>query len=526
MWLLAGIVPIESPFGLTVMVRGKTVGLRSIRGSGREVDAGNGAERRSSALRYTQFWSPTNRPGKCHHLTPESQRPATTRCSANRPITCALDKNVSVAWNLMPSITGALFLYRLLLMSVEAPPDPHLTASDASTVAGPPRRSIWRRILGNRFLFISIVVHLLFGLGAAVLVVQRYTATRKLTFKGGPPSPNPATRAIEHKVQMAKKQSTTSAPATAKRITTTGLSKVTLPEMPAMPKVSSAPTKMAGVGGAGVASSMGAAGPAGGAPGGAGATMFGLREVHGGGLQGTFYDLKQTNGKRPSGMNPGKYGETVVKFVKGGWNESELSVFYKAPTSLYSTQILIPDLAATEGPKAFQVENVVQPKMWVALYKGEVIAPESGTFYFVGAGDDVLLVRFNKVTVLNACWNINDPSLAKTTGHYTYGWTGQPGGFTKGDAIQVEKGRSYPIEILVGEQPGGSMHAVLLIENAGGSYTKDSHGNPILPVFRMGDKPPALEPGGSLPPHLETGLVWKGSSVKKSISGLDALHKP
>src|SRR5215212_10894695 len=93
----------------------------------------------------------------------------------------------------------------------------------------------WERTSG-KFLLISIGVHVLFGLIAAVFVVQHYQATRKLTFKGGPPSPNPSTRALEHKVQMAKKQNTMSAPALAKKITTTGVAKVSLPEMPAMPK--------------------------------------------------------------------------------------------------------------------------------------------------------------------------------------------------------------------------------------------------------------------------------------------------
>src|SRR3954453_22812077 len=99
----------------------------------------------------------------------------------------------------------------------------------------------------GKFLMISIGVHVLFGLIAAVVVVQHYQATRKLTFKGGPPSPNPSTRALEHKVQMAKKQNTMSAPAMAKKITTTGVAKVSLPEMPAMPRLAAPPVKMAGV---------------------------------------------------------------------------------------------------------------------------------------------------------------------------------------------------------------------------------------------------------------------------------------
>ena len=106
----------------------------------------------------------------------------------------------------------------------------------------------WERTSG-KFLMISIGAHVLFGLVAAVFVVQHIQTARKLTFKGGPPSPNPSTRALEHKVQMAKKQSTMSAPAMAKKITTTGVSKVSLPEMPAMPKLAAPPVKMAGAGG-------------------------------------------------------------------------------------------------------------------------------------------------------------------------------------------------------------------------------------------------------------------------------------
>src|SRR5438552_17798102 len=83
----------------------------------------------------------------------------------------------------------------------------------------------WERTSG-KFLMISIGAHVLFGIIAAIFVVQHIQTNRKLTFKGGPPSPNPSTRALEHKVQMAKKQSTMSAPALVKKITTTGISKV------------------------------------------------------------------------------------------------------------------------------------------------------------------------------------------------------------------------------------------------------------------------------------------------------------
>src|SRR5436309_2493732 len=152
----------------------------------------------------------------------------------------------------------------------------------------------WAKLLGGRFLIISVAAHLLFASVAAYVVVQRYQAARKLTFKGGPPSPNPSTRAIEHKVQLAKKQSTMSVPRMEKRITTTGLSKVSLPEMPAMPKLAAPPTKMAATGTDLAFNPGGSISTSGGGAGGAAVPFFGFKESRGGGaLVGTLYDLKQ-----------------------------------------------------------------------------------------------------------------------------------------------------------------------------------------------------------------------------------------
>jgi len=128
-------------------------------------------------------------------------------------------------------------------MNFQSPSDP------------PPKKPIftfWQKVIASKFLLVSILVHLLFGAGAAVYVVQQYQANRKLSFKGGPPVVNPSSRALEHKVSMAKKKNTMSAPAQAKRITTTGLSKVALPEMVTMPNATTVvPNRMGGLGGTG-----------------------------------------------------------------------------------------------------------------------------------------------------------------------------------------------------------------------------------------------------------------------------------
>jgi hypothetical protein len=411
---------------------------------------------------------------------------------------------------------------RLSSGSVPGPPLPVTTLDGVVTLpisepvpSSKPSRWPWKR-MGGSFLLISIAAHVLFGIGATYFIVQTIQAKRKLTFQAGPKSPNPSQRAIEHKVSMAKKQSTMSAPAQPKRITTTGASKVALPDMPSMPKMDDfTPGQMAGVGGTGIGTMLGGAGGPSGGSSGAGMTFFGLRSG-GNGLKGTFYDLKQNKSLKPTGMTPQEYAKEITSFLKGGWNSNHFSRFYKAPAALYATQIFIPDIDANKGPTAFGVAKEVQPRMWVVHYTGMVSPPESGTYHFVGQGDDVLLVKFDNRMVLAACWNNRTFGIVETKwkpqGIYTYGWPPNcpSGGLVKGDPMEVHAGASYPIEVLIGEQPGGRGCAALLIEKEGEEYKKDPKGNPILPIFRVGvTKMPPLERGESLPPYQAEGPIWK-----------------
>ena len=378
------------------------------------------------------------------------------------------------------------------------------------------RANLWHRFRNSRFLLISVAVHVLFGLGAAAYVVQQIS-TRKLTFQAGPPSPNRSTRAIEHKVQMAKKQSTMTAPAN-KRIVSTGIAKVTLPDMPAMPKTATQPTKMAGAGGAGIAAPAAMDAATGGSAGGSLVSVFGFREAVGGSLVGTFYDLKQTSGRKPA---EGADYETIIKeFVRGGWNEGVLQKFYRAPQALYATQLLTPLMPADEGPKAFNVERNVQPGRWVVLYRGRISPPESGTYHFVGAGDDIMVVRLkggglDPRVVLDRCYNLRQ-DFGKTVADYHYDFSNIPKGFAKGESVALNAGTFYDIEILIGEHPGGDFFAELLVEKIGTTYEKDGRGNPILPPFRVADtKPPALKSGQKLPPFAPNGPIWRAEKLKK-----------
>lgn len=143
-----------------------------------------------------------------------------------------------------------------------------------------PKLTLWQKIAASKVLFISIIIHLLVGVGATVYVVEQYFTERPMVFTGGPPTTNPSKRALEHKVSMGKKKNMMSAPAQAKRITTTNsLAKIALPDMPTVAGATEVmPSRMAGLGGTGFGiGAAGAGGGMGGGGGGSGINFFGLR---------------------------------------------------------------------------------------------------------------------------------------------------------------------------------------------------------------------------------------------------------
>jgi hypothetical protein len=379
-----------------------------------------------------------------------------------------------------------------------------------STKNAPWFQRLWKRATDRRFLFISVLLHVVFAAIAVFLVVQTISPKRKLTFKGGPPSPNPSQRVMEHKVSLAKKQKTMSAPAPAKRITTTGMSKVALPEMPAMPTVDNSPlSKMAGMAPGGLGMTMGSPGGAGGSSGGGGGVpFFGVRDK-GKGLPGTLYDLKQTRSRQDAKVDIKQYHATVEDFVHRNFSEGTFSRYFRSANPIYAPQIFIPILDAQDGPKAFGLEKEVKPSRWAILYQGKVRAPESGTFRFVGFADDIMVIRVDKKLVL-------DGSLANVSGwkpvaNYTYDMRpGRVAGFRAGEWFKVQAGQVIDLDILIGEQPGGLFYAQLFLEKEHGAYRKTKRGAPILPIFKVAEAPdPDLKPGADgVADFARNGKVW------------------
>ena len=363
-------------------------------------------------------------------------------------------------------------------------------------------RKLWKKLTERRFLFISVAVHVLIGIIAMIFVVQSIVAKRKLTFTSAPPSPNKSQRALEHKVTMAKKQNTMSAPAQAKRITTTGLSKVSLPDMPAISSSTDFNAgKMAGMGGTGVGlgfkgglATTGGKGALGGP-----ISFFGMRGKNENVLHAKFYDLKQTKDKKPTQVNGGNFFQMHAEFItKDNWSSSVLSKYYCAPAPLFAPRVYVPPAKSEEAPKAYGVEKEAGPGLWLVHYKGRFRALKKGTFRFLGYADNVLAVRLNKKNALSACsTNIHNLSFDPEANSVPLEKIGR---LNAGRWFEVNKGQTYDIEILIGDDPGGAFYATLLYEEKGVIYPKRPDGSPFYPVFELDNSP---MPPGSNPPFPE-----------------------
>lgn len=232
---------------------------------------------------------------------------------------------------------------------------------------------------------------------------------------------------------------------------------------------------------------------------------IGIGDKNGGGssLEGTFYDLKQTRQGSPTSYNNNSTVQVLHDFVQN-WNQGVLSKYYQSPTKLYASCFCLPNCKAEYAPIAYECRDKVQPAHWVAVYRGKVKAPKSGTFRFCGTGDDTLCVRFNGKTVLESGWTIPSTNVhaggsnpawrngvvngqVEQLKGYEYitrpemsTWSNTLGGLAAGKEITVEEGKTYPIEIMISEIPGGAFGFVLLMQEKG----KEGYDNNKFDLFR------------------------------------------
>ena len=288
-------------------------------------------------------------------------------------------------------------------------------------------------------------------------------------------------------------------------------------------------------------------------------------------LQGVFYDLKQTRDRRATDAmgNPNVENDftrdrilpVLKQFVNGSWqrqydNEGrvhypELDKYYCSPTRLWNSCFYTQQINATEAPAAFQCGREVNTGGWVCIYSGNVVAPFSGKFRFVGYCDDILLIRFNREIVFDYGWY--SATLAENLGRmgiFQRILSGHPEnerqrrmiadsviyskhmldvyfpsfdsnhGIAKGPTLEVQEGQVYPIEIMISEVPGGKFSMLLFIEqlDAGGKPL-ESNPEDSLTLFRTTLDLPEHPTQRGFPDFKPYGPLWRVVPSRTSSSG-------
>jgi hypothetical protein len=167
---------------------------------------------------------------------------------------------------------------------------------------------------------------------------------------------------------------------------------------------------------------------------------------------------------------------------------------------------------AVEAPTAFQAPSI-KPSRWIVHYKGAVKAPFSGKMRFVGMADDWIVVRWQRQLKLNAGYDqMGSYAVGKNTKPppgvgATFPYHDRPP-MQSGPWFTVSKGNEYPMEIAMGETPGGEFCAVL-------AFQKENENSPLY-LFRMqgGELPKILTDGskGAIPPNVDIsggGMIWE-----------------
>ncbi len=240
-------------------------------------------------------------------------------------------------------------------------------------------------------------------------------------------------------------------------------------------------------------------------------SVFGVTQPISASLMGAFYDLKQTPTHLLTGMNPNLYSQVIDRYLARNWDERILNPYFQVSTTLYSTQIFIPNMNADAAPKAFRAGKMVAPSMWVVHYKGQVSPPTPGTYRFWGCADDAFAAAVNGKTVLVACrpdmrmpnvkWRSSEPPGAQAAD--------DP--LVAGDWMTIGPNQIIDLDVLVGERPGGQFNAFMLVEKQGEEYQRDSRGHPIFPIFQLAEyKTPELNNLGAEPKFARGYPPWIG----------------
>lgn len=209
-------------------------------------------------------------------------------------------------------------------------------------------------------------------------------------------------------------------------------------------------------------------------------------------LVGRMIDLKRDGSGNPRAAD---FRADVKKLLDADFSAEALADYHCPTNKLYLNKLVVPAQPAEDGPKAFSCEKEVEPRRWIAHYEGRLNPQHSGTYRFVGHFDDLLVVKVDGKCVLDAYWPMHEvyksggasaitgwkPDVSAPEFERHASFSGQ--NLTYGDWIDLVAGQSVRIDLVIGEEPGGVVGGVLLVEEKGADYETGPDGRKILPPF-------------------------------------------
>ncbi len=224
-------------------------------------------------------------------------------------------------------------------------------------------------------------------------------------------------------------------------------------------------------------------------------------------FRGRFWDLKRMPSGKASPYAAANGNVEVLKllsrFYNNNWQEQMFSRYYESPQKLYTPFFFMPLSLDSEACAAYDPHKRygLKPNRWVAIYSARVQAPESGRFRFIGIGDSVMAVRFNKKNVLSCglhtledgkWYGSESASYREGKEFFQYEacskWSeDQAGmaGFQAGEPFDVKAGEWYEMEVLVSEIGSINFGFCLLIDEISSEIRPTNElGERLFQLFR------------------------------------------
>lgn len=198
-------------------------------------------------------------------------------------------------------------------------------------------------------------------------------------------------------------------------------------------------------------------------------TQFGYSGRAAGTLEGTLIDLKRDEDGDPTNLNSlNQRIEAIRNFTDSSWSISRLTnKYYSAEKKLYASYWIIPMGPADKAPQSFGVGGEIEPSGLVAIYEGTYKPTEDMFIRFCGAADDAIIVRFNSRIVFDGSRNNGYSDFDLNNHRRGPPIAGMNTQTTYGDWISLRAGRTYDLNVLLAEVPGGVFGCMLFYQIRG-----------------------------------------------------------